>query len=117
MPVVRVVNLLVEQDETNQYDGISHIQRPGLGPFATVGTGPIRGVFRQAGTFGGDFVVVSGDELYRVDDQGDAVLVGQVPGSLRVTIAATQSRMIIVSDGLAYSTDGSTITPVVMPDG
>lgn len=117
MPVVRVVNLLVEQDETNQYDGISHIQRPGLAPFATVGTGPIRGIFRQAGTFDGDFVVVSGDELYRVDDQGASVLVGEVPGALRVTIAATQSRMIIVSDGLAYSTNGTTITPVAMPDG
>ena len=116
MPQVRVVNYLVEKDETNQYDGVTHIQRAGLSPFSEVGTGPIRGLSRQAGTFNGDFVVVSGDELYRVDDTGGFTLVGDVPGSLRTTFAATSSRAIIVSDALAYSTNGTTVVPVVMPD-
>lgn len=117
MPQVRVVNYLAEKDETNQYDGVSHVQRPGLSLFATVGDGPIRGVARQAGTFDGDFVVVSDEELYRVDDQGVETLVGDIPGSLRTTFAATSARAIIVSDTVAYSTNGSSVTPVVMPDG
>ena len=116
MPQVRVVNYLVEKDETNQFDGVTHIQRAGLSPFSEVGTGPIRGLSRQAGTFNGDFVVVSGDELYRVDDIGGFVLVGGVPGSLRTTFAATSSRAIIVSDALAYSTNGASVVPVTMPD-
>lgn len=116
MPQVRVVNYLVEKDETNQYDGVSHIQRAGLSPFSEVGDGPIRGISRQAGTFNGDFVVVSGDELYRVDDIGGFVLVGDVPGALRTTFAATPSRAVVVSDALAYSTNGTTVTAVVMPD-
>lgn len=116
MPRVRVLNLLAEQDETNQFDGISHIQRPGLVWFSEVGEGPIRGLSRQAGTFNGDFVVVSGEELYRVDDIGGFMLVGAIPGSLRTTFAATSSRAIIVSDDVAYSTDGASVTTVVMPD-
>ena len=116
MPQVRVVNYLVEKDETNQFDGVTHIQRAGLSPFSEVGEGPIRGLSRQAGTFNGDFVVVSGDELYRVDDIGGFALVGAVPGALRTTFAATSSRAIIVSDALAYSTNGTTVTAVVMPD-
>lgn len=116
MPQVRVVNYLVEKDEANQFDGITHIQRAGLSPFSEVGEGPIRGLSRQAGTFNGDFVVVSGEELYRVDDIGGFALIGAVPGSFRTTFAATSSRAIIVSDTLAYSTNGTVVTAVVMPD-
>lgn len=117
MPIVRVVNMLVEKDVSNQFKGVSHIQRPGLTAFATVGDGPVRGLFRQAGTFGGDFLDVSGDEWYRVDDTGSETLLGAVPGSLRTSTAATQTRAITVSDGIAYSTNGTTVTTVVMPDG
>lgn len=117
MPQIGVVNLLVEKDDTNQYDGISHIQRPGLVRFSDIGDGPIRGVFRQAGTFSGDFLGLSGDELYRVDDAGASTLIGSVPGSLRASFAATAARAIVVSDGTAYSTNGTIITTVAMPDG
>lgn len=117
MPEVRVVNYLLEQDATNQFDGVSHIQRPGMALFSDLNDGPVRGVFRQAGTFDGDFLAVSDDELYRVDDDGVNTLVGSVPGSLRVTAAASSSRAIIVSDTTAYSTNGSSVTTVVMPDG
>lgn len=117
MPVIRAVNMLVEQSVTNRFNGIDHIQRPGEVLFADLGTDIIRGVFRQAGTFDGDFIVVSGDDLYRVDDIGDDTLVGSVPGSLRVSMAATSSRVLIASDGIAYSSTGASVTTVVMPDG
>jgi len=117
MPVIRAVNMLVEQSVTNRFNGIDHIQRPGEVLFADLGADIIRGVFRQAGTFDGDFIVVSGDDLYRVDDIGDDTLVGSVPGSLRVSMAATSSRVLIASDGIAYSSTGASVTTVVMPDG
>lgn len=116
-PPVRVVNYLAEQSDTNPFNGIDHIQRPGMVLFSEVGDGPIRGVYRQAGTFGGDFLVVSDEEWYRVDSDGDPTLLGSVPGTQRVTTAATNLRAITVSDGIAYSTNGTTVTTVVMPDG
>lgn len=115
-PQVRVVNWLAEENVTNQFKGIDHIQRPGLALFATVGEGPIRGVFRQAGSLGGDFLVVSGEELYAVDGVGNETLIDDLPGQLRTSTAATLARAIVVSDGEAFSTNGTTLTPVVMPD-
>ena len=115
-PEFRLVNWLAEKNEANTFSGVDLIQRPGLAPFATVGTGPIRGLFRQAGTFGGDFVSVSDDELYRTDDIGVSTLVGSVPGSLRTTFAATASRMLVVSDTVAFSTTGASVTTIAMPD-
>lgn len=115
-PLINIVNLLVEQSVSNQVNGIDHIQRPGLVQFATVGDGPVRGLYRQAGTFDGDFLTVSGDEWFRVDFNGTETKIGDTPGTLRTTTAATSSRAIMVSDGIAYSTDGTTVVEVVMPD-
>lgn len=115
-PTVRAVNMLVEKAQTNQFTGADHIQRPGEVLFATLNDGPIRGVFRQAGTFDGDFLTVSDETLYRVDDTGSPTSLGALPGSLRVSMAATATRALIESDTVAYSTNGTTITTVVMPD-
>ena len=116
MPEIRTVNMLVEKSETNLYTGVDHIQRPGMVTFSNVGTGPIRGVFRQAGTLAGDFVSVSGGELYRTTDQGVSTKIGDTPGSLRTSIAATSARLVVASDGIAYSTSGAAPIEVVMPD-
>lgn len=116
-PQVRVVNYLAEQSSTNPFNGIDHIQRPGLVLFATLNDGPVRGLYRQAGTFDGDFLAVSDEQWFRVDETGTETLLGSVPGALRTTTAATGTRAITVSDGIAYSTNGTTVTPVVMPDG
>lgn len=115
-PSIRIVNMVAEASDTNQFNGIDHVQRPGLVEFAEVGDGPIRGLYRQAGTFDGDFLVVSAEEWYRVNSAGMPTLLGAVLGSDRNTAAATSARAITVSDGIAYSTNGTTVTPVVMPD-
>jgi hypothetical protein len=116
-PSIRIVNVVAESSDTNQFNGIDHVQRPGLVQFSTVGTGPIRGLFRQAGTFAGDFLTVSGAQWFRVDSTGAETLLGAVTGTGRTTAAATISRAIVTSDGVAYSTNGTTVTTVVMPDG
>lgn len=115
-PRLRVVNYVVERSVANGINGVNHIQRPGLAPYVTVGEGPIRGLLRQAGTFDGDLMAVSGEELYRINASGIETLVGEVPGTFRTTSAATRTRAIFVSDGIAYSTDGTTIVEVNMPD-
>lgn len=116
-PEVRLVNYLPEQSPTNPYTGVDYVQRPGLAPFATVGAGPIRSVYRQAGTFGGDFLVASALVWYRVTSAGVATSLGAITGTDRTSTAATSSRAITVAGAVAYSTNGTTVAAVVMPDG
>lgn len=113
---LRVVNYVAEKSNSNGINGINRIQRPGLAPYVDVGTGPIRGLLRQAGTFDGDLMAVSGDDLYRINPSGVEMLVGAVPGNFITTSDANETRAIFVSDGVAYSTDGSTVVAVNMPD-
>lgn len=69
------------------------ISRPALRKFAQVGTGHVRKVFSEPGTFNDDCFVVSGTELYRVDKAGTARLIGVISTSVTnsVTMAATAS--------------------------
>lgn len=117
-PAVRVVNLLAEKSVTNQFNGIDHIQRPGLRNFTTVNNvGPIRSVFRQAGTFNGDFLVVSSGGWFRVTQVGVPTLLGASSGTGRVVVAATSTRALATTIGTVRSTDGVTVSVVVIPDG
>lgn len=116
-PEVRVVNLLAEQTVTNRFNGVDHIQRPALSLFTNVGTGPIRAVFRQAGTFNGDFLVVSGTTWYRVTQAATVTSIGTISGTDRSSIAATATRAITVANTQVRSTNGTTTNSVAMPDG
>lgn len=116
-PPVFLINMFMEKDPSNQIDGLVRLQRPGLAPFATVGAGPSRGVFRQLGTFAGDWLAVSAASLYRVTTTAVATLLGSVSGATRVTIAASATRALIATGGTCFSTDGITVTPIVMPAG
>jgi hypothetical protein len=116
MPDVRVVNWLVEQSVSNRWTGVDHVQRPGMVLLSDLGPDPVRGVFRQAGTFNGDFLAASGTTLYRVTQGGTATALGTLTGDDRFTAAATSSRAIVVANDLAVSTTGGALTPVVMPD-
>lgn len=116
-PDVRVVNLLAEQSVTNRFNGIDHIQRPGEVLFYSFGTEPIQGVFRQAGTFSGDFLIGTDAILYRLSHGGTATTLGALGGDERFSAAATSVRAIVVANGVATSTNGTTVANVVMPDG
>lgn len=116
-PEVEITNLLVEQDPTNQVDGVVHFQRPALTAFATVGTGPSRGIFRRAGVLLSQYITVTGSQAYLLSSSGTSTLLGSIPGADIVTIDGSATRAIIVASGTAYSTDGVTLTAVVMPNG
>jgi len=49
-------------------DGASLLARPGLKRLTYVGSGPIRGLASEAGSFGGDLFIASGPELWRMDN-------------------------------------------------
>lgn len=58
------------------------IARPGLARWITVGTGPVRGLFSQPGTFDEALFAVSGAEWYRIGvDAISTLLLGGVAGS------------------------------------
>lgn len=116
-PKIQVVNLLAEKTVTNRVDGVDHIGRPGLVQFSVLGNEPITGVFRQAGTFSGDFLAASGQNLYRINSFGNETPIDQLTGEGRFIAAATSARAIITAGGYADSTNGVALVPVVMPDG
>jgi len=118
LPNIIVRNFYSEANPTDQIGKIVHIQRPGLKSFAKPGAkGPIRGVFKQDGVFGSnDFITVAGTQAHRVTEGGKGTLLGNVGGTENVSIAASTTRAIIVSNGTAYSTGGSVIKTVNMPN-
>ena len=109
--------MLIEADPTNLVSGGVLMQRPALSLVSTVGTGPFRGMFRRSGTLFSQYLVVSGESAYLVTRSGTATLLGSVPGTDMVSIDGSASRAIIVADGIAYSTNGVTLTAITMPDG
>ena len=113
---VALVNMLVEKDPTNQIDGLLRFQRPGLASWATVGDGPIRGIFRRLGVLSSLYYVVSGTSLYSVTTAGVSTLLGSITGTDLVSIDGSASRLIVVSEGVAYSWDGTSLTTITVPD-
>lgn len=98
-------------------DGVSRVSRPTLKLLTEIGEGPIQGIWRQDNTFDGDWMVVSGTALYRYDPVTNVtVSVGAIPGDEICQFAGTDSRLLIAREGVLYSTDGSSVTTVVIPD-
>lgn len=110
---LRLRNMYLTDNPTSP-DGISRVSRPTLTLLATIGTGPIYGMWRQDATFDGDWFVVSGEELYRYD--GTATLIDDIPGDGYCQFAGASERVIIIRDGTAFSYDGATLDTVTMPD-
>lgn len=96
-------------------DGISRIPRPGLSTFAKVGFGQIYGMWQQEGSFNGDIFVVAGNRLYRMTESAP-VLIGVLIGEEHPQFAGNTERILILRDGVVYSTNGSTLSVVPMPD-
>lgn len=113
---ILLTNMFLEKDPTNFIDGFVRLQRPGLAPWQIVGTGPIRGLYQESGVFNGDYLVVSGQQLYRVTQGAVATLLGAVNGTDPVVIDASKTRALIATGTICYSTDGTTITQVNVPD-
>jgi len=75
-------NRYFESDPVLSKEQSALIARPGLARWINVGTGPIRGLFSQPGTFDEALFTVSGTEWYRVDtDATDTLLLAGVAGS------------------------------------
>jgi hypothetical protein len=114
----RTINWFVEQPDggasSKNPQGLL-IPRPGLTPFATLGAGPVRGIFSQDGRC----FAAGGSNLYEVFASGNVALVGSIGSSQFgvndvVTFASsgTQSNQLaLTSFGQLYVLDLTTFTP------
>ena len=59
-------NRYFEQNPFLSDDGAALLARPGLRRLMSVGSGPIRGLMTQPGSFQGDLFAASGDQIYRI---------------------------------------------------
>lgn len=113
----RMVNLFPEVvPEGGMEPGF--LQRcPGLRKLATIGTGPIRGLW----TFNGGAAyayVVSGPFLYRLDQNWNATRIGSIPGSAPVSMADNGTQLFIAANGPSYIYNSNTnvLSQITDPD-
>ena len=100
----RCVNLYPEAVPEGGKEPAFLMRAPGLRLLATVGTGPIRGMLAYSG-FG---YVVSGSELYRVDEYYNVTLLGTVSGTGPVSMADNGVQLFIACDPKSYIYNATT---------
>jgi hypothetical protein len=110
LPELKLINMAIEPSPVDE-EGVVLISREGLTESFLAGSGPIRGVFKEDGVFGGDTFTVSGSSVYR-----GTTLLGTILGSGPVSFAASDSELGINAGGPIYRYDGTTFGAVTFPD-
>jgi hypothetical protein len=102
----RMVNLFAEV--LSEGKEAAFLQRaPGLRKLNTIGTGPIRGLWAFSPQDGVGFVV-SGTQLYKIDNAYTATLIGTVAGTGPVSIADNGTQLFIAANGPSYIYNNTT---------
>lgn len=100
----RMVNLFPEATPENGKD-VGFLNRaPGLRLLATVGSGPVRGMWQ----YGGYGYVVSSNTLYRVDAAWNATVLGTVSGSGPVSMTDNGTQLFVACNPLSYIYNATT---------
>jgi len=100
----RMVNLYPEATPENGKD-VGFLNRaPGLRLLATVGSGPVRGMWQ----YGGYGYVVSSNTLYRVDAAWNATVLGTVSGSGPVSMSDNGTQLFVACNPLSYIYNATT---------
>lgn len=89
----------------------ARLPRPGLTSAYTAGAGPIWGLFRQAGVFGGNRFCLSGNSVYR-----EQIFLGVAPSARTARWAASATQLVLVTGGKAYCYNGTALTQITDPD-
>lgn len=107
------INLYPETGGPTSKNVAMLVGTPGKRLWATVGTGPIRGVLRASATVA---VVVSGSEVYTVSTAGAATLRGSITtGTTPVSLASNGQKAMLVTGPEGYVLDLSSL--VLAPIG
>ena len=100
----RMVNLFAEGIPEGGKEAAFLNRAPGLRLLATVGDGPIRGLWRM-GNYG---YVVSGKELYRLNADWTSLYIGNLSGTGPVSIADNGTQMFIACNGPSFIYNSTT---------
>jgi hypothetical protein len=108
---IKLLNRYFEQNPANQVDQVSLLTRPGLKRWLEVGTGPIRGIYSQPGSFSNALFVISGEELYRIDTNNVATLLGDgfFAGRPRAFASMSATAAIGSTPAMLFIADGQTL--------
>lgn len=111
---IRLRNMYL-MDNPLSPDKLCRVSRPTLTTAFEVGSGPINGIWQQEGSIGDRWLILSGEILYAYDGTSLKEL-GTLPGTDNACFAGNILKALIVRDGLVYSTDGTNLLHVAMPD-
>ena len=105
----RLVNLFPEIVPEGGKEPAFLTRAPGLRLLASVGTGPVRGVWAFSSDSTVAFVV-SGTKLYKIDDSYTATLLGTIAGTGPVSMADNGVQLFVAANGPSYIYNNSTDT-------
>jgi hypothetical protein len=108
----RMVNCYLEPAPPLAKTFAAVVQSYGIDALSTVGIGPIRG-----GIVLNDVpYVVSGTKLFRLNSLGVGTELGSIPGSAYVDMAGDETNVMLVTAGVGYYWNGSSLQAVADPD-
>jgi hypothetical protein len=110
----RMVNLFAEIVPEGGKEPAFLQRAPGLRLLATVGFGPIRGLW----SFGNYGYVVSGNSLYKLDTSYAATLLGTIAGTGPVSMSDNGTQLFIAANpnGYIYNANTNVFAPITDPD-
>jgi len=103
----RMVNLFPEVVPEGGKEPAFLNRAPGLRFLATIGTGPVRGVWSFSSTSTTAFVV-SGNQVYKIDQSYAATLIGTVTGTGPVSMADNGTQLFIACNGPSFIYNNAT---------
>lgn len=110
-PNIPVRNRYFEASPANPRESVTMLSRPSLKRWKTVGTGPIKGIYSQPGSFDDALFVVSGEELYRVDQDDTTTFIGAgiLNGNPQGFVSMAATAAIGSTPEFLYIADGTTL--------
>lgn len=108
-PYIPLLNRFAENNPTLNDTPVSLISRPGLRKWTEVGTGHIRRLYSQPGTFGGDLFAVSGTNLFRVKVDGTSTDLGKISNDLMSSPSMAATGSIGSTQPYLYIADGGVL--------
>lgn len=107
---IRTRNRYYEQNPVLTEQGSAMLARMGLKRFLQVGNGPIRGLYSQPGSFADALFTASEEQLYRVDKDAVATLIGQLPsGPLTGSVIMAATSNLGDTPAYLFVASGSTL--------
>lgn len=112
LPTLTLINMFVEKADTSESQ-IALQSRNGLGLIATIGSGPINGMFSKKGTLSGDVFSISNTALYRGTS---AIASGTIAGTGVASFDGSDTEVLVTRGSTMRSYKAAGIVNVSFPD-